>query len=309
MEKTKDYLKELNKKQEQKKKELLKPNPKAKHIDKKELLNNLNSNKKEVTNFSVKIDKDLKEQFYFIAKNSNIKNKDLINNIFLDYFKKRALERDFLKLDNPYYFNVVELLEQKETKAISKAPETNQFNYYIIDAIPINFNAWNKNYNSYCFNNEFNHHKGIIFNCFIVNNDLYKCFLVFELIDNDLLIKCYNKNELELIINPENKGIIKEISQEFYNYNAYETLNSFNQIDINPIDNINNLNYNVFKPLYVKILMDKLNINDYNNKDLINIKNNMCENNNIMDNSTFNSIRRSVFENKELIELVDRFRK
>ena len=54
-------------------------------------------------------------------------------NIFSEYFKKRTLTSDFLKLDNPYYFNVVELLEQKETKAISKAPETNQFNYYIIE--------------------------------------------------------------------------------------------------------------------------------------------------------------------------------
>lgn len=260
-------------------------------------------------NFNIKVNKDLKEQFNIIARNSNIKKVDLINNILKDYINKRVLNNTFLKLDKPFYFNVLELLEQKETKAIQTKPETKQFNYYIIDAIPINFNIWNNNFNSYCFNNNIKHHKGIIFNCFVVNNDLYKCFLVFELIDNDLLIKCYNKNELDLIINPENKGIIKEISQEFYNYNAYETLNNFNQIGINPIDNINNLNYNVFKPLYVKILMDNLNINDYNNKDLINIKNNMFENNNILIDNPETKIINMILENKELIELTNKFKK
>lgn len=260
-------------------------------------------------NFNIKVNKDLKEQFNIIARNSNIKKVDLINNILKDYINKRVLNNTFLKLDKPFYFNVLELLEQKETKAIQTKPETKQFNYYIIDAIPINFNAWNNNLNSYCFNNNIKHHKGIIFNCFVVNNDLYKCFLVFELIDNDLLIKCYNKNELDLIINPENKHIIKEISQEFYNYNAYETLNNFNQIGINPIDNINNLNYNVFKPLYVKILMDNLNINDYNNKDLINIKNNMFENNNILIDNPETKIINMILENKELIELTNKFKK
>lgn len=281
METTKEYLKKFNEKQEQKKKELLKPNPEAKPINKKELLNNLNktnSNKKEVINFSVKIDKDLKEQFYFIAKNSNIKNKDLINNIFSEYFKKRTLTSDFLKLDNPYYFNVVELLEQKETKAISKAPETNQFNYYIINAIPINFNTWNKNYNSYCFNNEFNHHKGIIFNCFVVNDKLYNAFIIFELKDKDLIIKLYDYNELNLLINNDTKEIINELKNNYKVYYEYSinnlNLNFINNvagIKINkPIDNISNSNYNIFKPYYLVIAFNHI-ANELKEKEYINI--------------------------------------
>lgn len=281
MEPTKEYLKKFNKKQEQKKKELLKLNPEAKPINKKELLNNLNkinSNKKEVINFSVKIDKDLKEQFYFIAKNSNIKNKDLINNIFSEYFKKRTLTSDFLKLDNPYYFNVVELLEQKETKAISKAPETNQFNYYIINAIPINFNTWNKNYNSYCFNNEFNHHKGIIFNCFVVNDKLYNAFIIFELKDKDLIIKLYDYNELNLLINNDTKEIINELKDNYkFYYNGWinnlnlNFINNAAGIKINkPIDNISNSNYNIFKPYYLVIAFNHI-ANELKEKEYINI--------------------------------------
>lgn len=236
-------------------------------------------NKKNNIQFNIRVNKELKEQFNEIVKLSNIKNVDLINEILQEYYNKRVFTNDFLYFDKPFYFNIMDLFENKQAKAINTPPETNQFNYYIVNGMPINFNAWNKNYNSYCFNNDINHHKGIILNQFGINGIIFICFLVFEYINGNLNIKLYTLKELYLMINPSNKEIINQLEQE---YN--ELINGYNKLDMQfitdviepgtkkPIENISNMSYNLFKPFYIDVLSNNL-INELkaNNQETINI--------------------------------------
>ena len=236
-------------------------------------------NKKNNIQFNIRVNKELKEQFNEIVKLSNIKNVDLINEILQEYYNKRVFTNDFLYFDKPFYFNIMDLFENKQAKAIKTPPETNQFNYYIVNGMPINFNAWNKNYNSYCFNNDINHHKGIILNQFGIDGIIFICFLVFEYINGNLNIKLYTLKELYLMINPSNKEIINQLEQE---YN--ELINGYNKLDIQfitdviepetkkPIENISNTNYNLFKPFYIEVLSNNL-INELkaNNQEILTI--------------------------------------
>ena len=236
-------------------------------------------NKKNNIQFNIRVNKELKEQFNEIVKLSNIKNVDLINEILQEYYNKRVFTNDFLYFDKPFYFNIMDLFKNKQAKAINTPPETNQFNYYIVNGMPINFNAWNKNYNSYCFNNDINHHKGIILNQFTIDGIIFICFLAFEYINGNLNIKLYTLKELYLMINPSNKEIINQLEQE---YN--EMINYYNKFDMqfitdviepgtkNPIENISNMNYNLFKPFYIDVLINNL-INELkaNNQETINI--------------------------------------
>ena len=170
-------------------------------------------NKKNNIQFNIRVNKELKEQFNEIVKLSNIKNVDLINEILQEYYNKRVLTNDFLYFDKPFYFNVMDLFKNKQVKAINTPPEMNQFNYYIVNGMPINFNSWNKNYNSYCFNS-LNHHKGIILNQFNINGIIFICFLEFEYINGNLNIKLYTLKELYLISNSSNKEIINPLVQD-----------------------------------------------------------------------------------------------
>lgn len=237
-------------------------------------------NKKNNIQFNIRVNKELKEQFNEIVKLSNIKNVDLINEILQEYYNKRVLTNDFLYFDKPFYFNIMDLFENKQAKAINTPPETNQFNYYIVNGMPINLNAWNKNYNSYCFNNDITHHKGIILNQFTIDGIIFICFLAFEYINGNLNIKLYTLKELYLMINPSNKEIINQLEQK---YN--EKINFYNKLDMqfitdviepgtkNPIENISNMNYNLFKPFYIDVLINNL-INELkaNNQETINIE-------------------------------------
>lgn len=236
-------------------------------------------NKKNNIQFNIRVNKELKEQFNEIVKLSNIKNVDLINEILQEYYNKRVFTNDFLYFDKPFYFNIMDLFENKQAKAINTPPETNQFNYYIVNGMPINFNAWNKNYNSYCFNNDINHHKGIILNQFGIDGIIFICFLVFEYINGNLNIKLYTLKELYLMINPSNKEIINQLEQD---YN--ELINCYNKVDMqvitdviepgtkNPIENISNMSYNLFKPFYIDVLSNNL-INELkaNNQEILTI--------------------------------------
>lgn len=287
---TKEYLNELKKRQARKKEQILNNdlntelnNNLNNEINKE--LNNKNQEKDKPINepFNIKVNTKLKEQFNIIANNSKIKKVDLINEILREYFNKRVLTNDFLLFQKPYYFNIKELLKKHETKAKYKKPKANLFNYYIGYQIPINFNSWNNEYKTFCYN-ELNHHKGIIKQAFNINQDILLMFLIFEYQENELNIKAYNLNELKLIANPgTNQDIIinelikdtkKEIEFNKTIGNTY--INKLNKtLKLNaPIDNIANSNYEIYKPYYIYLLENKL-INEIkaNNKDIVSLNN------------------------------------
>ncbi len=229
-------------------------------------------------NFNIKIDTELKKQFKDIANKSNKKQVTLINEILTDYFKTRQLNKDFLTFPKAFYFNVNELLINKEIQAKPEPPRTNIFNYFSCSGMPINCDNWSVKNNSYCFKNCLNYHKGFIFNVFKVNNNLLPCYLYFNYLNNQLAIKLYTVNEFKLINTPNRTELLKEYKEFKETFNILE--NEFNiNLDLIPepketninnyIDNWNIFNYYIFKPFFIdKVLNNTIQELKANKQDL-----------------------------------------
>lgn len=159
----------------------------------------------------------------FCSVKGNTKNK-LINDLLQDFFNNKIVSNDYIKLKEPLYFNIQDLLNNKSVICTNSKP-TSKFNEFIkIVNVPNNLDSYNKNYNSYCSDAP-NHHKGILINSLLDENheNLFIHYLGFEFIINDpdynlitnsqdtLKISLINETELLNVLNMDkHKEILKE---------------------------------------------------------------------------------------------------
>ena len=230
-------------------------------------------------NFNVRVNNELITQFKAIAKKSNIKQVDLINEILTEYYNKRVFENDFLKFPNAFYFNVHDLLKYKKVKAITEPPENNIFNYFVCSGMPINCDIWSIKNNSYCYNDNLKQHKGILFNIFKINNKLAPCYLYFNYNNNELAINLYSVKEFKLLNVPNKEHLINEYTDLIATNNLMK--NEFNiNMDIMPepektninnyIDNWQTNKYYILKPFFIdKILNNTIQDLKANDKEIL----------------------------------------
>ena len=177
---------------------------------------------------SVKIDNKLNEKLNNYSGLTGLTKTGIVNNLLNDFFKNKIVTNTYIKPPNLFYFNLKELMKDKTIKANDIEPIKELEHNYIIKAIPNNLDTFNKNYNSYCFNNNKNIHRGLLFwPKIIINNDedlwlkefikdvKYFIFIFdYNNIKNNLNIGLIDLKDLDLYLNIENKEIIKNYAKE-----------------------------------------------------------------------------------------------
>lgn len=84
----------------------------------------------------------------------------LVEGLLTDFFKDKLLTNDYIELPKPYYFNMKELKAEGIVKASAVKPIKELENTYILFNIPNNLDLWNSSFNSYCFEDVPNLHRG-----------------------------------------------------------------------------------------------------------------------------------------------------
>ena len=77
--------------------------------------------------------------------------------------ENKVIDNDFIQLENYFYFNWEELLEKKTVKATNIEPVCNLEEHYVVKKIPNNLDKFNTQYNSFCYGNNPNIHRGFYF--------------------------------------------------------------------------------------------------------------------------------------------------
>ena len=171
-------------------------------------------------NIQIPITPDLKKKIKSYCKLSKTSQNKFIESLINNFFKNKILSNDFIKLDKPFYFNLNELIYNKCVSCSTETPPNEFENYYTIDKIPNNLDKYDPEYKTFCYNNNVSKHKGIIINCFEINNKLNYYYLIFELrgcpFEYKLKISLIKPNEL--IYNnfdlSEDMNILKELKEQ-----------------------------------------------------------------------------------------------
>lgn len=174
-------------------------------------------------------------------KGNNTSQKLIINELLETFFKNKIVSNDYIKLDKPFYFNKNDLIKNKNVSCITNKPNQQFNNYITVSRIPNNLDTFNKKFNSYCFNNTYKYHKGILLYPYTDKTTIKFYYLLFEYCENDILnIYLLNDYELINIIDLEND---KKLYQDFINkkkdlIKQHEKDYYINIINFNEMDNI-----------------------------------------------------------------------
>ncbi len=163
------------------------------------------------------------------ADAKNTSQKLIINELLETFFKNKIVSNDYIKLDKPFYFNKNDLIKNKNVSCITNKPNQQFNNYITVSRIPNNLDTFNKKFNSYCFNNTYKYHKGILLYPYTDKTTIKFYYLLFEYCENDILnIYLLNDYELINIIDLENdkklykdftnkkKDLIKQHEKDYY---------------------------------------------------------------------------------------------
>ena len=118
-----------------------------------------------------------------------------ITYLISNYLEDKIVTKDFIELEEPYYFNMKELLTSGTVKAYTKQPLEDRIETYEIKLVPNNLDSFDSNLTFYHYGNKASLHRGVY-----IFNDSVPIPLIF---DYDLEVKeitiVYVPNPLNLI--------------------------------------------------------------------------------------------------------------
>ena len=156
------------------------------------------------------------------------------------------LTKEFIPLEEPFYFNWPELEEKGIVTATTEEPIQDLDKCYLVKKVPNNFDSFNKEFRTYCYKKNINIHRGIYFYpkpVFFRSSYDFKELLVYPLYfnynaaANSLEISLIKINELDNYIN------FKEMAEE----DIFSDLKYYLE---NLIDNEGNLNFKTWASVY-----------------------------------------------------------
>jgi len=156
------------------------------------------------------------------------------------------LTKEFIPLEEPFYFNWPELEEKGIVTATTEEPIQDLDKCYLVKKVPNNFDSFNKEFRTYCYKKNINIHRGIYFYpkpVFFRSSYDFKELLVYPLYfnynaaANSLEISLIKINELDNYIN------FKEMAEE----DIFKDLKYYLE---NLIDNEGNLNFKTWTSVF-----------------------------------------------------------
>lgn len=159
---------------------------------------------------------------------------ELVEKLLSEFFKEIKLTNDYINIDEIYYFNFKKLLKDGEVKATKNKLSQDLKETYIVKKIPNNLDKFDKNNNTFCYNEIPEKHLGIYsYNLFkskskFKDTELFQYYILFEYneVTEELNLKLIDIKDIALLVD------INDISD------ILKDLNEFNKIFIDELDRI-----------------------------------------------------------------------
>lgn len=180
------------------------------------------------------IDKNLVDKSKRYKELTGTTTVELVEKLLEEFFKKVKLTNDYINIDEIYYFNFKKLLKYGEVKATKNKLSEDLKETYIVKKIPNNLDKFDKNNNTFCYNEIPEKHLGIYsYNSFKLKSkfkdtELHQYYMLFEYNEKteELNIKLIDIKDIELLVD------INSISD------FLKDLKEFNNIFINELERI-----------------------------------------------------------------------
>lgn len=169
-----------------------------------------------------------------------------ISEVLSKELENLILTKDFINLEEPFYFNWSELEEKRIVTATTEEPIQDLEKCYLVKKVPNNFDSFNKEFRTYCFKNNKNIHRGIYFYPKPALHEptldfkellVYPIYFNYNIKENSLEMSMIKINELDNYIN------FKELAEE----DIFSDLKYYLE---NLIDNEGNLNIKTVVSVY-----------------------------------------------------------
>ena len=122
---------------------------------------------------------------------------ELIEELFKKETEGKVLNKEYILLEEVFYFNFQDLQENKTVKASKVKPTANLTSTYIVKKIPNNLDVFDKTKRTFCYNGVAEEHKGVYsYNEFDLNTNKPKDTSLLQ----DYLLFEYNSKTEELVI-------------------------------------------------------------------------------------------------------------
>ncbi|MBQ2831382.1 hypothetical protein [Methanobrevibacter sp.] len=177
---------------------------------------------------------------------TGISTVELVEKLLTDFFKDIKLTNEYIDINEIYYFNFKELLNNKEVKASKNKPSQDLKETFIVKKIPNNLDEFDQTKNTFCYNGKSEKHLGIYsYNLFISklkfkDTELVQYYILFEYNEKteELDLKIIDLEDITLLID------LNKISK------VLSDLNEFNNIFIKELERIKKMPEE--KKLYLK---------------------------------------------------------
>ena len=177
-----------------------------------------------------KVEPSLNEKLVDYAKLIGDNKIDLLEELILKELEGKVLTKGFIVPEKLYYFNMKELLEEGTVKASTNKPSTDFENFYTVKMIANNLDSKNKEFKTYCYNDNKDLHKGIFIYYFLNSTEAKYMALVFDYnsLEEELIISRINSKDLRLLIETEEdvKTVEEIIDTVKYNLERYNEIAS-----------------------------------------------------------------------------------
>lgn len=164
------------------------------------------------------------------AKLIGVKKIDLLEELILKELEGKVLTKEFIVPDKPLYFNMEELLENGTVKALTNKPSTDFNKYFTVKKIPNNLDSKNKEFKTYCYNDNEYLHKGVYIYYILYGAVAEPMALVFDFSSyeskfKELVISRISLNDINLLIESEEdvptiEAIIEKVNYNVERYNS-----------------------------------------------------------------------------------------
>ena len=199
---------------------------------------------------------------YLLLTGRATERNKLINELIEQELEGKVLENKFVDLyQNPFYFNVNELLENKTVIATKKPIlKGNQDEIFVVRRVPNNLDDFNQEFKTYCSENNKHVHTGYYIMPRFKGNDERHFTFRYDAEKEEVEINLVNPNDINTIFNPldDEKQKIKDDLIKYNIIYTHELLeNDFTQDEI--LYNFNIMyNYNANLRLQEFAKKDKL---------------------------------------------------
>lgn len=165
----------------------------------------------------------------------------LINELIENRLEGKVLDNELIDLyQNPFYFNVNELLENKKVIATKKEPLSNLEEIFVVRAVPNNLDDFNADLETYCFGNNPNMHAGYYILPKYKDREEKHFTFLYDSEKEEIEINFVKPTDIDIVFNPldDEKQQIKDallfenvVKTDFIkngDYTTYDIMTMFN---------------------------------------------------------------------------------